>query len=560
MRRSLPLLGLFASSLLLVSGCGSISWSQMPWQSNNPETVGNDSLSQARPKQPASNESATQEQYEAQQVSFETAIDEPQKADDSKKSSGGLNRVFNWPTNVLSRGPAKPVGTREWMLGCELNPTEADLVVLRSMEHLELAKKYRSALLLAQQHPDVILRLQRSQWLDSKHRSKASETIAVALDQRAGRNSNAWLKLLQESNAKSDVAQRYQQQRGLILISAAEGKGNASRYTELQSITTEFEHPFPMIDALWLEAAWQIDKRRFDRAAKRLMEAIELCDKLQDANLGSELRLRLCAVLSSNRRAQDARMAWEDAVNLQLLVLSNQENGLSISFWQEAIRLRPEGERIPPQLMNLTLKNLSRVGPSGIWQAQSSVDSEADLMVALGDQAWQQGQPQHAETLFLQAKDLRPNHVTTAWLELAIARCQLAQGRTEEAANRLGALLESNDPAIAAASRSLLGSLRIQLGVYDHGVQMIESALQSSSAEWPGRLAAEADLALVYLISGRTNEGQNLLQQVRAQLQQRQEWASLIQSYENELRWRQKQRQTEAVAALNQTILELERR
>ena len=128
---------------------------------------------------------------------------------------------------------------------------------------------------------------------------------------------------------------------------------------------------------------------------------------------------------------------------------------------------------------------------------------------------------------------LHRGHVT--YLAQARALVQLQQRSAAVAI--LMQLSASKQQPIDRAALADLGSLKVQDGATQQGLQFLKRACEPCATDWPGRAQAEADLGLTYLMLGQEQDGLQALQRARAAFQAAGDEESYAKALWNELQY-----------------------
>ncbi|MEL6105968.1 MAG: hypothetical protein AAFU85_08025 [Planctomycetota bacterium] len=389
------------------------------------------------------------------------------------------------------------------------------------------------------------------------------------------RNSSTPLhtQLIDAAAKNPQAARAFDTARRESMQAIANGSSTPAALEQLARATTQLNTPLATLEAERLFAMSEIAEGQLGGAATRLVSAAEFAAREGSADQCAQLWLLASETLLRAEAIDSATAAWQSAVRAQVTAMTQQSRGreglapLDTVFWEQVDRLRPPNVALPQEVSLVMNPWKSRIGLGG----DQSMSPEASLWSAVAAYELTMGQPQVA-TLSIKRAEINASDDVKPWLRIALARSVAAQGQTQVATTILGSLTSHADTSVRAASLATLGSIKVQAGAYEQGSRFLFQALSLQDAvptnqsgtslgtgQWPGRLAAEADLAIVRLIIGDLNEARDSLHAVQQKLTVRDRWQSLVQSLENEASILELEGDNQAAKQIRKRVLELER-
>ena len=423
----------------------------------------------------------------------------------------------------VSNPPAQQIrfDGQERLLGggsCQALPPQE----LRSrVKEFRSLKKDRSAMLFVQMHRRSAQRLLLTQ---TANRDEAtSRFIASVLDHNL--TSPLWRELIEECGERKEQATQWQT---LVTGEKADATGDS-----IVDLANRFSSPLLTIEGLRLMGEMHAATDQTADAIKSLVTGAELAGKSGASSLASDLWLMACEASLRMDEVRQARRCWSAAVSSQLTSLhartADQMPTVDSVFWEQAIRLAHPTDELPNETLLTFAPWCSRLGIQ-----VDSLSPKAALWCAISEYQLSIGQP-HLASLSLKRAETDAPPETKPLLRIALARSMAAQGQESVAATLLTGEAESKDPNLRASALAVLGAIKIQSGAYEQGGRFLGEALSIQDADqWPGQLAAKADLANLRLILGRLDDALPALHQVQNEMLASRRWQSLAQSLENE--------------------------
>jgi len=324
---------------------------------------------------------------------------------------------------------------------------------------------------------------------------------------------------------------------------------------QLRIVAQRLHHPLAMVDALRLLALRELVAGRNAWAESLFMQAAEMTAEHGDLDRVAELWLMIATTANRSQRGPEAEKAWRKAIEAQTENLLDSTRPLNVNFWVRADEQRTEKMDWPAQTSKVILRFCTPAGCQ--FSPQSKVESV--LWCAIAGAQYQLGQPQLALVNFKKAETVASGD-NVMWLRIAQGNCLAALGQTQAAVALLSVPANSNNPTIALASTTAMGSAKLQAGDYHQAIQMFTKALSDDRvSDWPTRNQAEADLALAQIIVGNTDIGLKALHAVQEKFRQQNDNASWLQALENELKTLEFEKRDEAATVVRSKIRDLER-
>ncbi|MEM1070607.1 MAG: hypothetical protein AAGI63_17015 [Planctomycetota bacterium] len=401
-----------------------------------------------------------------------------------------------------------------------------------------------------------------SRWVMDSVISADDETIrwvAAILDQ--GTTTPLHTQLCDAAAENESAAKAFDIARRECMQSLASGSISKKSLDEVSSAANKLNTPLASLEAQRLLALSEIAAGEVEAAAARFTTIAETAADSGAADLSSQARL---LASEAHLRAESLSLSaasWHAAVRSQVTAMTQQSLGreglppLDTVFWEQVDRLRPHGVQLPGEVALAMNPWKLRIGLG----ADHSMTPEASLWSAVAACQLTMGQP-HLATLSIKRAEVDASDSAKPWLQVALARSVAAQGQVSVATTVLGSLASHEQADVNAAALATLGSIKVQAGAFEQGgVFLIKALSVDGAGDWPGRLAAEADLANVRLIVGELEEARTALHDVQQKLALQGHWQSLVQSLENEAAILELDGDRNSVKAIRRRISEVER-
>lgn len=446
-----------------------------------------------------------------------------QRAEDAARVSNppAQHIRFNGNERLLGGGNFQAVSTGE---------------LLEKVNAFRSAKKHRSAKLFVQLHQRSAQRLLLEQTANGAESGLGF--IAAVLDQH--RVSTPWSELVESCGNQPERAARWQSFVNELRLNVGSSHASVDHVTEdtsqeLIRLADQLNSPLLQIEALRLAGQLQIATEQTPSAIESLVSAAELATSIGTPSIASDLWLMACEASLRMDAVEQARKCWAAAISSQLASVESHRDdptlpNIDTVFWEQAVRLVHPSDSLPNEVVSAMAPWCARLGV----QASPMLSAEAALWSAISEYQLVTGQP-HSASLSLKRAESHASEQVRPLLQIALARAMAAQGQQAVAATILGKEAESNDPNVRASALAVLGAIKIQSGAYEQGTRFVSEALSIEDAsDWPGKLAAKADLANVQMIVGTLDDALPALHAVQEEMLAQHKWQSLCQSLENE--------------------------
>ncbi|WP_436717519.1 hypothetical protein U8335_11905 [Roseiconus lacunae] len=460
----------------------------------------------------------------------ETASPQASIGDRAEAASSAM-RVSNPPAQQIR------FDGQEQLLGggsCQAMPPK-DLA--NQLTELIEQKKLRSAATLVQLHQRSACRLLLGQPAHVQPDVSAAVLTLISDVIDDGNGKTNWRSLVDRFQTDTTRASQWHTTLASLGASGEVSSTSQDQIHRLKLLSSELESPLLQIESLRLEGQFRIASGKTSLALESLVSAAELAAQHGLSNLASDLWLMSCEASLRLDQIEQSRQCWNAAVSSGLASMHTRgaNQGLptiDTVFWEQAVRLAHPGDKLPKELTVTLAPWHSRLG----IRMDGSLTPEVALWSAIAEYQLATGQPHLASLSIKRAETIDATSTQVrSFLQIALARSMAAQGQQAVATTILGTLTESDNPRIRASSLATLGSIKIQSGAYEQGSKFLGQALSIRGVEdWPGRLAAEADLANARLIMGDLDNALQNLHAVQAQMLKDNRWQSLCQSLANE--------------------------
>ncbi len=468
------------------------------------------------------------------------------KRADRENSNGDLaGKVANPPAKTLR------FDGHEIVLGeSEHAGLDVDRFVVM-LEPLIFQQRMQSAAAIILRHPETGERLLAERW--GSHADDAVvQFVAEVLSRRTTNAESSYKSLLAAARSQRAAATAYQSLRNSFAdeLRSNEPSGEASE--KLLQSSLKLAHPLVRIDALRLLGLKELVAGRNAWAESQFRQAIELATASGNNLMAAELWLTVAEAARRSNQMSTANTAWSNAINLHLTANKNAPQ-LDTSFWLLADKTKSEAVVWPTEVTAALGRFLQPTG------CTADGSTEMVLWAAIAQSQFQRGEMQVALVNFKRAETLSSGN-NALWLRIAQAKCLAGMSQAPAASAILSGPAASPDPAISAAATAAMGSIKLQSGAYQQGAQLLLKALeQHSTAQWPGRNQAMADLAVAQLIFGDTDSGLSSLHEAEQQLEKAGERTLLVQALDNEVRLLEHENRRNQIDSIKAKILQLEK-
>ena len=403
--------------------------------------------------------------------------------------------------------------------------------LLAALRRLLDDEKKRSAAAMIRLHTRSAHRLLIDQ--TNKSDDAVADFVAAVLDQ--GKPSGIWTSHLASCKDHRNAAKGFAISRSELLSLASAGGPLADIVAQMKQAAEELDSLPLKLESQRLAALASVASGESEQAVNTLASAAELAAQSGLPHASSDLWMLACQASMQLENVSQARKCWQAAVATQMAAVRSRPASqllptVDTVFWEQADKLKHPGDQYPAELNLAFAPWYSRIG----FTLGSETGTQVALWSAIAEFQLATGQP-HLATLSIKRAEVDAAESTKPWLRIALARAMAAQGQESVAVTILGSLDNDAVPAVRAAALAALGSIKVQAGAYEQGSRFLVDALNTQEAgEWPGKLAAKADLANVRLIVGRLDEALPTLHSVQNEMMTAGHWQSLCQSLENE--------------------------
>ncbi|MEM7783172.1 MAG: hypothetical protein AAF623_07450 [Planctomycetota bacterium] len=394
------------------------------------------------------------------------------------------------------------------------------------------ANKRRSAAAMAGLH----IRSAERMLVDSVGNSTGNVETFVAAVLDHGKPEAIWATHLKNCKARPTSAKLFAAAKQQIVSGGASTETVQSSAQQLEQAAAEIQSLPLQLESMRLSALAKVAAGESQQAVQTLASAAELAARSGLPNVSSDLWMMACQGSMRLENVMQARKCWQAAVANQITAVRSRPAHQMLPtvdtvFWEQADKLKHPADQFPSELKLAFAPWYSRIGLT----PNSETTSEVVLWSAIAEFQLTTGQP-HLAALSIKRAEVNSSEATKPWLRIALARSMAAQGQDSVAVTILGSLNQNATPSVRAASLATLGSIKVHSGAYEQGSRFLIEALNTPQAgNWPGQLAAKADLANVRMIVGRLDEALPALHAVQNEMMTAGRWQSLCQSLENEV-------------------------
>ena len=414
--------------------------------------------------------------------------------------------------------------------------------------------RLRSATRLGMQYGETSERLLAERWaIDSD--SKDIKLISASRSKRSAANAKTdWNSLLKVAEEFPLVAQEYQKQRNAFALALQTSDPDDQTVNLLKKTSTAVGHPIVEMDCLRLLGLRAVVAEQWSAADSLYRQALAVAVRSSNVQYQADMNLLLAEAAKRNNATSDSvRTFGLNAIFSQIEIMKKENSALDIEFWLRIEQVLPDSKIWSESIGNLFAGHVGRIlvkNPRStsvlFWSAiaQAQMDRE-EMQLAL---------------LNLKKAETLATGDDVSWLRIAESKCLASIGQAEVAVAILSGPATSPQPAIASAATAALGSVKLQSGAYQQGAQLLNKSLRNSAeSDWPSKTQAMADLAIAQLIIGRTDQGLVSVHEAQARFQTSEDFQSLLQSLENELRILEHEGRRNDSAAIRERIALIEK-
>jgi tetratricopeptide (TPR) repeat protein len=396
------------------------------------------------------------------------------------------------------------------------------------VSELLAAGRSESAARFVRRYPDVALDALR-QATSEEARTPALALVARLQDEQCG--ASGWAPLFQDRAEHPERYSAYETNRQHFVEQLKNGK---PRDGLALSITKNVPATFLEVDAFQLQGEALLLSDKPADAATAFTTALNRAQAVNPYWAG-QVGLLLGEAQRRAGKTADGTGSWQQAVVLASQLLTAPVPTCDPVFWERASYLRPASASWPGPVIQQFAVALGSA-PAQTNPGANSLD-ESWLWAGIGRWRLARHEPQAALAACKRAESLTLDQHFQAQMQLSQAQ---ALAQLEQPVPAMALLVplagRAGDPA-AAPALALLGGLKLKAGNTEQALALLKKAVEGTSASWPGRGEAEADLGLAYLMTGSAAEGLRWLHAGQVWFEAAHESDLLRQSLENELRY-----------------------
>jgi len=481
-----------------------------------------------------------------------------QKSDQRNADSGFASNGGNLTTENerVANPPARTIrfDGHEAILGDGIASNLSTEDLRARLKPLLEKDKLRSATRLVMQYGETSERLLAERWaIDNA--SQDVKLISASRSQRSAANAKTdWNSLLKVAEEFPLVAQEYQKQRNAFALALQTSDPDEQTVTLFKKASTAVGHPIVEMDCLRLLGLRAVVAEQWSAADGLYQQALAVAVRSSNVQYQADLNLLLAeAAKRNNASSNSVRTFGLNAIFSQIEMMKKENLALDIEFWLRIEQVIPDSKVWSEGISDLFGGHVGRMlvkNPRStsvlFWSAiaQAQMDRE-EMQLAL---------------LNLKKAETLATGDDVSWLRIAESKCLASIGQAEVAVAILSGPATSTQPAIASAATAALGSVKLQSGAYQQGAQLLNKSLKNAAeSDWPSKTQAMADLAIAQLIIGRTDQGLVSVHEAQARFQSSEDFPSLLQSLENELRILEHEGRRNDSAAIRERIALIEK-
>lgn len=412
-----------------------------------------------------------------------------------------------------------------------------------------------SAAKLVEKHLDTAEHMLWANWATTPG-DRTIQFAAKVWDQQSTAKA-PWTRMLSVATQSPSLARQYSNMRMDYVRKLQSDLPTDTEAEALQRAAQALKHSLPLCDALQLLAIRELMQEKHAWAKSLFQQSQEAAQRDLDIQRASNLGLMVAATETRMGDLAAATQTWEQTVKTYCETTPHPElNSPYLGFWRRAIEVKPANASWPDDIAAFWQTTAKKAGV----ETDPLSPPELYLWAGLAHVQFEHGEYQKALINFKKAETSSGN-INKLWLRIAESNCLSALGQAPAAAALLSGPIASEDPTISSAATAAMGSAKLKAGTYQLGAQLLNKSLnETPGTQWPGRLRAEADLALAKLIIGDTEMGLESLHAVQANFERAGDTFSLIQALRNEARIAEVESRLEDVKAISARIANLELR
>ncbi|PHQ34497.1 hypothetical protein CEE69_15985 [Rhodopirellula bahusiensis] len=294
---------------------------------------------------------------------------------------------------------------------------------------------------------------------------------------------------------KTEEAQAiaYHQSRTDFIAQLQSGNPSEEAAQQLRNIAQSLDHPLVMLDALRLLGLRELVNERFGWAESLLLQAAQIAEEHEDNERANRIWLMVAKTCLHSERQADAMNAWGKATQGRVNLHLEGSRRFDSQFWIRAIEQRPSETKWPSALP----RAFAKFGRTTGCELSATSSPELVLWGAVGSAHYERLEFQAALLGFKKAESFATGD-DVMWLRILQSKCLASLGQTAAAAALLSGPAASENVSVAIAAKAAMGSVKLQSGAFQQGIQILSSALNDSGeTQWNGRSHAEADYSRI---------------------------------------------------------------
>lgn len=481
---------------------------------------------------------------------------------------GGCSSMFQGPLDpekqqkLLGQRGATSTTTKVAVEGNGLAIGEQQQVALspaaleNRVSELLPAKRLASAQMLIRRYPDVALDILRDA-TNAAARQPSIQAIALTHDaQCLPGAAEGWRALLQDRIEHPDRFARFDATREQFLAYLRNGEPDSALASRLSTHLPNPAPPLLRVETARLAGMAYLLADKPREAASAFRDGFQAARDVEPYQ-AVQLQLLLSECLRRSGDKVAATAAWQQAVETAAEFRHVHDPVL----WERAAYLRPVDASWPARCRSrLHAWSCEVLGLKATAEATES--DETTLLTCVGHWRLEREEADAALVALKRAESLATGASVRERLQLAEAQALMQLQQMTAASTLLISLAANKDSASSRPATALLGTLKLREGQTTQGLNLLRSALGKDGtrpdSEWPGRMLAEADLGLAYLLVGDERNGLAHLQPAQQQFEAAGHTGHLLASLQNELEFHEQAKHKDQARQIRVRLAELE--
>lgn len=411
-------------------------------------------------------------------------------------------------------------------------------------------------------YPDIALALLREP-AGVKAPPDLLAKVAQTHDQQCARvpPGAGWAALLADRVARPEHYAPYDERRRQAMTLLQNGRAKEALELKLTEVPPGSPGTMLTIDALRLTGIALVLDNRPQEAADSLEKAVGVAAQGHPYQAVSLLLL----LSDAQRRAGNsvaAQQSWNRAALVAAELAGAPRPVVDPILWERLAYLRPVDCGWPAEVQQrLSQLNLAFAIVPGSHDAAvpaataPAAVEEAPVWIAIGHWRMGRDEPQAALVALKRAESSSIDNYTADRLRLAQAKTLVRMGQPGPATALLIRLADASDPRISHPAMAMLGTLKLQQGGVQQGLNLLHRAVEVDAAiPWPERPDAEADLGLAYLLVGDEHAGLRWLHTAQQAWESAGHYEPLVQCLENEVAYLEQAKKADLAAAVRRRL------